>query len=78
MEDAREQILLLSMKKNSTGYSRNFLCKERDRIKLNVGIPVVLNIFWKDDLVIYLGPGGWIDVDDLPVLFGVEVRTGVF
>ena len=71
MEDAREKIILLSS-------GCIVLRKEQDRIKLNVGIPVVLNIFWKDDLVIYLGPGGWIDVDDLPVLFGVEVRTGVF
>ena len=70
MEDAREKIILLSS-------GCIVLRKEQDRIKLNVGIPVVLNIFWKDDLVIYLGPGGWIDVDDLPVLFGVEVRTGV-
>ena len=59
-------------------YQTYVLRKEQDRIKLNVGIPVVLNIFWKDDLVIYLGPGGWIDVDDFPVLFGVKVRTGVF
>ena len=71
MEDAREKIISLSSE-------CIVLRKEQDRIKLNVGIPVVLNIFWKDDLVIYLGPGGWIDVDDFPVLFGVKVRTGVF